>query len=687
MFNTGLLCSLLPSGSSISSKKGQILISLDWHIMKFSVVAIAPVLCIFQSVQSRGIPRATSATNLWGTYKDALIEGITLDEIKQSGVATTYDYVIVGGGPGGLTLANRLTEDPNIRVAVVEKGTLSTSYLTYQLGELATSTFVDPTSPVLLQSIDYIDITTLIKANGESQHYPQGKMLGVSSARGFAAYVMSLPSIDNDTDTSYFRYTRASKGAYQKWADTVGDQAYSWNNFLPYLQKSVKFTPPNVALRGANTSDIQFDPNAYQPTAGPLQVSFANFASPLSTWMKLAWQALGVKPANGFSSGTLSGVQYVTFNVNPSDMHRSDAASSMFAACRNRTNLVVFANTQAVQIMFNDNKAATGIMVNDLNNKTFPLMAAREVVSSAGVFRSPQLLMVSGVGPANLLQNWSIPVVADRPGVGQNLQDQSFVGISYEVNFNTTSQIFNTQFSDFMNYTLFPQGQGVLTDALDLAVFESVPPELNSTLSASSRNALAELPADWPVYQYLPVNSDLLIFRTIESKPPTKDTLSPNYGSLACSLSAPFSRGSVGLRSSSNVDPPVVDIGYLNDPRDIELLTVAFKRGRQAWTTDAMKPALIGKEYWPGYDLVPDDDDQKIRQHVIDQVMPIWEATATCAMGKSNDAHAVVDSKARVIGVSNLRVVDASALPFSPPGHPASSVFGLAEMVADMMKQ
>jgi choline dehydrogenase len=449
----------------------------------------------------------------------------------------------------------------------------------------------------------------------------------------------------------------------------------------------VKFTPPNVALRGANTSDIQFDPNAYQATGGPLQVSFANFASPLSTWMKLAWQSLGVKPANGFSSGTLSGVQYVTLNVNPTDMRRSSAASAMFEASRNRTNLVVFAYTQAMKITFNENKAATGIMAMDINNQSFPLTAAREVISCAGVFRSPQLLMVSGVGPEYALRNQNITVIADRPGVGQNLQDQSFVGITYQVNFNTTSQIFNTQFSDYVNNTLFPQGLGVLTDALDLAVFESVTPELNSTLSASTRKALAELPADWPVYQYLPVNSDLLIFRTIESKPPTNDTLSPNYGSLACSLSAPFSRGSVTIRSPTNADPPVVDIGYLNDERDIELLTVAFKRGRQAWTTPAIKPALIGKEYWPGYDLVPEDDDQAIRNHVINQVMPIWEATATCAMGKVNDTRAVVDSRARVIGVSNLRVVDASALPFSPPGHPASSVFGMAEMVADWMKE
>ena len=430
-----------------------------------------------------------------------------------------------------------------------------------------------------------------------------------------------------------------------------------------------------------------FNAESYLPNGGPLQVSFANFVSPLATWMKIAWQSLGVKPASGFTNGTLNGVQYMTLNINPIDMHRSDAESAMFEASRNRTNLVVFAYTQATQVMFDSNKVATGVMASDINNQTFKIQAVKEVISCAGVFRSPQLLMVSGIGPAATLNNFSIPVIADRPGVGQNLQDQSFVGITYQVNFNTTSQIFNTQFSDYVNNTLFPQGLGVLTDALDLAIFEGVPPAFNSSLSASTQQAIAQLPSDWPVFQYLPVNSDLLIFRTVESKPPIGTTLSPNYGSLACSISAPLSRGSVTLRSANNTDLPVVDIGYLNDERDVELLTLAFKRGRQAWTRPEIKEALIGKEYWPGYDLVPDNDDEAIRNHVTSQVMPIWEATASCAMGKANDTNAVVDSRARVIGVSGLRVVDASAFPFNMPGHPGATVFGLAERVADWMKE
>lgn len=132
-------------------------------------------------------PHRRNPRSLWGTFNDALIEGITVDEIRKSDVATAFDFVIVGGGPGGLTLAMRLTEDPTVRVAVVEKGTLSKASFTFQLGELATSTFVDPTNPALMPSIDYIDITEPIKANGYRQHYPQGKMLGGSSARGFSA--------------------------------------------------------------------------------------------------------------------------------------------------------------------------------------------------------------------------------------------------------------------------------------------------------------------------------------------------------------------------------------------------------------------------------------------------------------------------------------------------------------------
>jgi choline dehydrogenase len=372
--------------------------------------------------------------------------------------------------------------------------------------------------------------------------------------------------------------------------------------------------------------------------------------------------------------------------VNPADMHRSSGAA-MFEASRNRTNLVVFGFTQATKIIMDSNKTATGIMANDINNQSFPLMAMKEVIVAAGTFRSPQLLMVSGIGSAAMLKNFSIPVVQDLAGVGQNLVDSPFVGQVHQLNFNTSNQFFVQSVADLNNNTLFPQGKGILTDALDLTSFEGVPPEFNSSLSVNTKKGLEAFPPDWPPFAYLPVNSDLSIFRTVESRPPGNQTSGPNYGSLTCAVSTPFSRGSVTLYSANGADQPKVDIGYLNDERDIDLLTIAFKRGRQVWNAPAMKPALIGKEYWPGLDLVPNDDDTAIRNHIIQNVMPIWEAVGTCAMGQSNDTKAVVDSNGRVFGVNSLRIADASTIPFTLPGHPASSVFAIAERMADKMKQ
>ncbi|KAK3933614.1 GMC oxidoreductase-domain-containing protein [Diplogelasinospora grovesii] len=293
-------------------------------------------------------------------------------------------------------------------------------------------------------------------------------------------------------------------------------------------------------------------------------------------------------------------------------------------------------------------------------------MATREVVVSAGVFRSPQLLM-----------QFNIP----------NLQDRPLVGSTYQINMNTSSQEFNAENVAFFNSTYFASPPtGILTGTVDITSFENVPPEFNLTLSPATQAAITALPPDWPVFQYLPVNGDLLLFRSIASKPPTSTAVVPNYGSIAAAVAAPQSRGSVSIRSADFSDPPVIDIGYLNDPADVELLMVAFKRSRQAWRSPAIRPALVGDEYWPGYDLVPDGDDEAIRNHVVENVMPIWEAMGTCAMG-TDASNGVVDSLARVFGARGLRVADASALPFSLPGHPASSVFGLAERVAEWVKE
>jgi hypothetical protein len=138
------------------------------------------------SVQPTAAAATPTAGPPVGAPVDALLDGLTLDEITAAQINTTYDYVIVGGGGGGMLMAMRLTEDPNIKVAVVEAGSLSTAFFTYQPGQLATSVFVDPTVP-LNGNIDYQDVTVPLKANGNAMHFAQGKMIGGSTARGFSA--------------------------------------------------------------------------------------------------------------------------------------------------------------------------------------------------------------------------------------------------------------------------------------------------------------------------------------------------------------------------------------------------------------------------------------------------------------------------------------------------------------------
>jgi hypothetical protein len=202
---------------------------LRWEFLLQAILILSPI-------SAQELPSTASKIalkSLWGSNKNALIQGITADEIASTGVAT-QNYVIVGAGPGGLTLAMRLTEDPNVRVAIIEKGTLiENDSLTFEFGNLATSTFVDPTNPALLPSLDYIDITSPIKANGYSQHYPQGKMIGGSSARGFSAYAYQILLLSNSTYANSFPgYSRATKGTMQKWADTVGDADYTWDKMF-----------------------------------------------------------------------------------------------------------------------------------------------------------------------------------------------------------------------------------------------------------------------------------------------------------------------------------------------------------------------------------------------------------------------------------------------------------------------
>jgi choline dehydrogenase len=461
-------------------------------------------------------------------------------------------------------------------------------------------------------------------------------------------------------------YQRGTIESYKMWADLVGDSSYEWDQLLPYFEKSLHFTPPNNDTRAANAT-ARYD-EAKIGTGGPISVTFSNYAQAFSSWVEKGLSEIGIKPRDGFTSGALLGSSYVLETIQAESQMRESSETGFLQPALTRSNLLVYTQSLATRVVFNNQKQATGVNV-DTAGKKYTLSARKEVILSAGAFQSPQLLMVSGVGPAKTLRRYNIPVVADRPGVGQNMWDHIFFGPSYRVNVVTGSSMGNAQFAakaaeDYANQT------GILTNTGgDLFAWEKLP---NATRASMPRKVLSDLnqfPPDWPEIEYLSVGGFLGDNSDYAAITP-KDSY--NYISVVAALVAPLSRGSVSISSNSMSDPPVIDPRWLEDPTDQAVAIAAYKRLRQLFATKSMAPVLIGSEYYPGNN--GHQSDAELLSIIKKGYQTVWHASCTCKMGKTSDNMAVVDAHARVIGVSNLRVVDASSFAILPPGHPISTI-------------
>lgn len=221
-------------------------------------------------------------------------------------------------------------------------------------------------------------------------------------------------------------YHRGTTGSYQQWADQVGDQSYTFEKLLPYFEKSLNFTPPDQGKRAQNATP-QYDLSTLGNGKGPLSVTFANYAQAFSSWAQKGHAEIGIHPTNGFTSGKLLGSSYTLSTIDRPTMTRESSETAFLQPALGNPNLYVFQSTLGKKIIFDAKKRATGVQV-DTAGKVFTLSANKEVILSAGAYQSPQLL-VSGVGPKATLAKHNIPVVADRPGVGQNM----WVGLKYRI--------------------------------------------------------------------------------------------------------------------------------------------------------------------------------------------------------------------------------------------------------------
>lgn len=555
---------------------------------------------------------------------------------------------MIGGGTAGLAIASRLSAVAT--VAVIEAG----GFYEQDNGNLSTVPgyaqnipFLDTTPSYARNSAmdwDYLSVPQT-QAGNRVIHYAQGKTLGGSSAINTLAY------------------HRGTVGAYNKWADLVGDASYTWANVLPYFKKSATLTAPNFPKRNTPNATFSYDKSVWDNSLkGPLQVSWAQWQDPTITWLGQGIRSLGLAMSNlGFNSGILAGYSaYVTTTVDPHDATRSSSRTSYMDTVGVPAGLKVYHHTTAQKILFNKS-IATGVRV-VTDGTTYTLSAKKEIILSAGVFGSPKLLLVSGIGPAATLKSLGITVVSNLAGVGQNLIDSLYFQVINVV--STPSGPQEAAANPALVEKQYREQQwGPLSSISAYISFEKIPTSLRNAFSSATNTALSWFPSDWPEVEY--------VAGAVASGGVT-------LGVMSSCLTAPLSRGSVTIKSSDPSEPPIIDLGWFTNPADGEVAIAGLKRAREAWSN--ISSIIVGEEVAPGTAV---QSDAQILGYIKNSATQIWHAGATCSMGRKGDAKAVVDSNGKVFGVTGLRVVDASAFPLIVPGHPQATVYMLAEKIAD----
>ncbi|KAH7413985.1 hypothetical protein DE146DRAFT_731532 [Phaeosphaeria sp. MPI-PUGE-AT-0046c] len=612
---------------------------------------------------------------------DGLIDG-TLGAIGGIlGSEQTFDYIVVGGGTAGAGVGVRLAE-AGFSVAIIEAGGF------YEIAKPVFSTtpagsfFGVGASP--LDTVPTTDWGFATEPqphlNNRRVHYARGKCLGGSSALNFMVY------------------HRGTTASYQRWADTVDDQSYTLGNLTPYFNRAVTFTPPGQ--RSLNNITINYDASSFSNSGGPVQVGYGYWLSTWASYLEKAFKALGIQENTGFNNGKLLGYHYSQSTLRSRDQTRSSSVAYIHAVRANSKtsqNLKVFTQTQALRILFDKSSArpkASGVEVAALLGLArYNISARREVIVSAGAFQSPQLLMLSGIGPTDELTKHGIDQIVSAPGVGQNMWDHVLFGPTYSVKFPTVGSLLLKPLilaSALVEYVA--KAMGPLTYAADILGWEKLSKLVGyrNKFSQTTLDALETFPDDWPEVEYIAADAYAGNFRFPLAQQPLNGK---KYVSILGALVAPLSRGNITLKSANPLAAPAIDPNWLSDPADQELAIAWYRRMREVFTTKEVTSQLeeVGVEKYPGLDK---DSDEQILAVIRDSAITVWHASSTCKMGKSVlrsgirervDEMDVVDSEAKVFGVDGLRVVDASIFPFLPPGHPQSTIYALAEKISEVI--
>ncbi|KAL3480888.1 hypothetical protein BJX99DRAFT_272582 [Aspergillus californicus] len=586
---------------------------------------------------------------------------------READLLPVYDYVVVGGGVSGLVVANRLTEDRQTTVLVLEAGKIDNYSENVQYPRYLSLAGTNNSWP----------ITSLPVAglNNRSSVVSAARILGGGSAINGMAF------------------DRGSPGDYNLWGDLIGDSAWSWKGLLPYFKKSETFTPPSEAQQ--KELGISYDVGVHG-TSGPVQSSYPPFIYTTGKAFIAALRQLNIPIQLDGAANAIGGF-WNPNSLDPVTRERSYARTTYHEISESRPNYHVLPHALVsrltpdlshVEYIANYNSSLTS---KPANAKTSKIRARKEIIMAAGAVHTPKILQLSGIGSSSVLHSLGVQQVINLPGVGENFQDHPVIYGAITL----TNLSDPTQDSSYLTTNAtYDAEMGALYELNRTGPWTVATGNTFAFLTAQHLNvSMTDLAhaAQQPASQYLRSGLDKTVIQgyektksaLLESMIDGKVALTENLFGGTASLQKPLSRGSIHAASTDPFNMPLVNYRSLSNPLDIQILiqSIRFNTDILPQTPAYMGLGAVMQSPSPGL------SDEEITALIRSSAFPSFaHPSCTCSMLKLEDG-GCVDSKLRLYGSNGrVRVVDASIFPVVPSTHTQSTVYAVAEKAADIIR-